>query len=51
MTWSRHGKANQMEGMGRGLPRAGEIDYNTDLDPQRHAARQIVNFLAGVIGQ
>jgi len=25
--------------------------YNTDLDPQRHAARQIVNFLAGVIGQ
>jgi hypothetical protein len=25
--------------------------YNTDLDPQRRAARQIVNFLAEVIGQ
>jgi arginase len=24
--------------------------YNTDLDPGRHAAHQIVNFLAGVIG-
>jgi arginase len=23
--------------------------YNTDLDPDRHAARQIVNFVAGVI--
>ncbi|HZC41940.1 MAG TPA: hypothetical protein VE343_14780, partial [Streptosporangiaceae bacterium] len=24
--------------------------YNTDLDPDRHAASQIVTFLAGVIG-
>jgi hypothetical protein len=24
--------------------------YNTDLDPGRHAAHQILNFLAGVIG-
>jgi arginase len=24
--------------------------YNTDLDPDRHAAQQIVSFLAGVIG-
>jgi hypothetical protein len=24
--------------------------YNTDLDPDRHAAQQIVNFLAEVIG-
>jgi hypothetical protein len=25
--------------------------YNPDLDPGRHDARQIVNFLAGVTGQ